>query len=544
MIPVDKPAGGGMGQLGRRTCVRQAQSDLGGTTSTYKSRAYGGGQNDADRSVSVAQHAWAASHPFPLGRTDELVHWRLPTPEQPMTSGHVDPIAQAASLGIVDAFVFRRVSASQWVHLGGLGRGRGWAGLVDVDETSEPILASLPRSPGAVVLFDHQAIRRVLGPYYGVSGAVVRASNDVFVLLGHPSDSLVSGVSEAHLLDLALRLEEELEEIRPSKRLGDELEILHAVRAATTGPATDLLGTLTHLLGVAMESLSCEVGLVRDGAGNVVTLGLAQGSDMRTSSVASILDELQHLADPDSWCVQDTGLHPLASPLGADQGVCAVLTLAIPPPVGGVLVVAHTTSSPRGFTSLCQELGRQVATAAGVVAHTAGLREELRAVADEQSRTARRDALTGLGNRLSWDEALAAFQDRTDSGASGTLVTIDVDGLKALNDSRGHAVGDELLMSCAEILRTHTRDEDVCVRLGGDEFALLLPFTGALAVARVRSLSDALAGVTSCENVVVASVGAATVHCGGSVADAVRDADAAMYAAKRARRVSAAVSAR
>lgn len=456
-----------------------------------------------------------------------------------MTEAHLSPTPaeQAASLGILDAFVFRRVAKTQWVHLGGLGRGRGWAGLVYLDEASDALLEKIPAATGAVTLFEHQGVEPVLGPYYAVSGAIVRLSNDVFVLLGHPSERRVAGVTEDNLRELAVRLDEELEEITAAKRLGDELEILHAVRAATTGPASDLLGTLRHLLEVAMESLSCEIGLLRDGAGNLVVSGLAPGFHAEHPSVTDTLDELEQLASPGSWVVQDTRIDALRSPLGVED-VCALLCLSIPEPVGGVLVVAHTTVAPRGFTSLCQQLGRQVATAAGVVAHTAGLRDELRAVADEQSLAARRDALTGLGNRLSWDEALADFQDDIDRGASATLVTVDVDGLKALNDTLGHAAGDELLRRCADILRTRTRDDDVCVRLGGDEFAVLLPFTGELAESRVASLRDALDGTTSAQDVVAASVGTATVQPGGSVADAVRDADAAMYAAKRERRAA------
>lgn len=288
-----------------------------------------------------------------------------------------------------------------------------------------------------------------------------------------------------------------------------------------------------------MEALSCEMGVLRDGSGNLVAIGLVPGLDLEDPSVTDTLDHLEQLASPRSWCSQDAGTDAVYTPLGVDQGVCAVLALAIPEPVGGVLVVAHTMVAPRGFTSLCQQLGQQVASAAGVVAHTAALRDELRVVADEQSQTARRDALTGLGNRLSWDEALADFQDDLDQGSSATLVTVDVDGLKFLNDTLGHEAGDELLRRCAHVLSAHARDDDVCVRLGGDEFGLLLPFTGPLAEARVRSLRDALAGATSCREVVAASVGAATVHVGGSVADAVREADVAMYAAKRARRAAA-----
>ena len=213
--------------------------------------------------------------------------------------------------------------------------------------------------------------------------------------------------------------------------------------------------------------------------------------------------------------------------------------LSIPAPVGGILVLAHTSAAPRGFTTLCQQLGRQVADAAGVVAHTAALREELRAAVDEQARAARCDPLTGLGNRLAWDESLVSAQEAVDAGRCVTVLTLDVDGLKHVNDTCGHEAGDKLLQRCADVLRDHGRHDDVCVRLGGDEFAVLMPHAGPFAERRLATLSDWLGGATSCQRTVAASIGMATAYPGGRVADAAREADAAMYAAKRVRRAKA-----
>lgn len=120
-----------------------------------------------------------------------------------------------------------------------------------------------------------------------------------------------------------------------------------------------------------------------------------------------------------------------------------------------------------------------------------------------------------------------------------TVITLDVDGLKHINDTAGHQAGDLLLQRCADVLREHSRDGDVVVRLGGDEFALLLPVSNAQAQQRVASLRERLSGVTSCERTVAASLGAVTTRPGGSVADAAREADAAMYETKKARRDSA-----
>lgn len=451
------------------------------------------------------------------------------------TSGAAE---HAAGLGVRDALVFRRLSATRWAHLGGLGRGRGWAGLVDVDAAGEPLLGRVAARLGAVETFAHPAVERVLGPYYAVGGALVRVSDDVVVLLANPTEALSPAANEENLRHLAGRLDAELTDVAPSKRLADELEVLHAVQAVTTGPAANLDATLEHVTAVAVQALSCEVGLLRDGSGRTVARSSWPGVDITDPGVSAALDALQVRAGAGSLCIQDTEADPVLAPLGRDQGVRSLLALAIPPPVGGVLVVAHTSAGPRGFTSLCQRLGRQVADAAGIVAQTAALREDLRVAAEQQADAARRDPLTGLGNRLAWDEALSAAQDTVDAGGSVTVITLDVDGLKGVNDTCGHQAGDDVLRRCAEVLGEHGRGADACVRLGGDEFGLLLPLAGPLLDRRLDALRARLGGVTSCEGAVAASVGAATVPAGGRVVDAARDADAAMYVAKRARRLS------
>ncbi|MGH8859927.1 MAG: GGDEF domain-containing protein [Jatrophihabitantaceae bacterium] len=213
--------------------------------------------------------------------------------------------------------------------------------------------------------------------------------------------------------------------------------------------------------------------------------------------------------------------------------------MPLPSPLGGILLAAHTDAGPRGFTNLCQRLGEQVADTASVIAHTAVLREDLRHIADEQFRHARTDALTGLGNRLRWNEALATAQERVNSGSPIAVITVDVDGLKAINDTYGHDKGDTLLRRCAEILREHSRADDVLVRVGGDEFALLLPVGPALAAERTAALAKRLDVSRSCLERVGASVGLGTAIPGQRVIDAVRDADSAMYAQKKARRQEA-----
>lgn len=437
---------------------------------------------------------------------------------------------QCAEAGVTDALVFRRISSTRWAHLGGLGRGRGWAGVVEVG-ADEPMLAA---GPGEVRVVTHPSPAQIIGPYYAVGAAAVRLNRDVLVVLGNPSEPIRAHVDHDALRTLATCVDRDLEEITPSKRLGDELEVLHAVRAVINTPLSSVSETLGHVIGVAVEALSCEVGVVRDGLGHVA---LSPGWQPARDELGAALDELVGLADGQTLCVQNTATHHLPAPFGVDQGVHSVLAVPIPQPLGGILVVAHTEAGPRGFTTLCRRLGEQVADTASVIAHTAVLREDLRDLADEHFRVARTDALTGLGNRTRWDEAVTAAQQRVDAGSPIAVLTVDVDGLKELNDNCGHEAGDALLRRCADILREHSRPDDVLCRIGGDEFALLLPVAPALAAERAAALSLRFSAAPSCREHVAASVGLGTATPGQRVIDAVRDADSAMYQQKKTRRV-------
>jgi diguanylate cyclase (GGDEF)-like protein len=446
-------------------------------------------------------------------------------------------VAEAARLGVQDGLVFRRLSRTSWAHLGGFGRGRGWAGIVKVDARCDPLVELLPERPGSLNRVEHVQAARVLGPYYCVGGALVRVSDDVLVVLGNQQHPLPLGVSDEELLDVAWRLEAGIGEAGPAKRLADELELLHAVRAVISLPAERADEALHHVLDVALEALSCEVGVIRDGRGRWARSEGLSGPDVSSFQLKQAIDLREEQAAAGSVCFQDTTLTQTdLAPLGYPDGVRSLLAVAIPKPVGGVLVVGHTRAAPRGFTALCVELGKHIAEAATVVAHTAALREELREAAEQHASQARLDPLTGLGNRLAWDEALARYQTHVDNGGSVTVITLDIDGLKRVNDTLGHAAGDALLQRCAEIIRENVRGDDVSARLGGDEFAVLIPHPQELAEDCLAALRDRFDGATSSVESAAASIGMATTSPGGSVADAVREADQAMYAAKRGRR--------
>ncbi len=169
-------------------------------------------------------------------------------------------------------------------------------------------------------------------------------------------------------------------------------------------------------------------------------------------------------------------------------------------------------------------------------AHARALRQALRAQEELQEqlvRQARHDSLTGLGNRLLLDERLAAALNPA-SGGHNSLLLLDLDGFKSVNDSLGHPVGDALLVQVADRLRALLVD-DTLVRLGGDEFCIVLTGGGitrgrAVAGAVVRSLARPyrLAGG---DVRISASVGMLVLD-DIAAADALRRADVALYAAK------------
>jgi diguanylate cyclase (GGDEF)-like protein len=114
---------------------------------------------------------------------------------------------------------------------------------------------------------------------------------------------------------------------------------------------------------------------------------------------------------------------------------------------------------------------------------------------EAESRESRQDALTGLANRRAFEERLPVELARfSRSGRPLSLVLIDLDGFKGVNDRLGHPAGDEVLRQVAALLQD-SRMADDCFRIGGDEFAILMPGTSPEeAEIAARRLADAVRG--------------------------------------------------
>ncbi len=196
---------------------------------------------------------------------------------------------------------------------------------------------------------------------------------------------------------------------------------------------------------------------------------------------------------------------------------------------------------PPGGRPWDEEERRLLQSAAGI-ARVALEHEEIQ---HEMARQARTDPLTGLLNRRAFLEALPRRIERLDrEGAPGTLVYVDLDRLKLLNDTGGHELGDAALKRVAQVLRDSTRPSDLVARLGGDEFAMWLDGADRLTAAeRADALVRTAAGRLSIDTAdgpvsLGFSIGFAE-RLPGSFEDQdglLRRADLAMYEAKRAGR--------
>lgn len=156
---------------------------------------------------------------------------------------------------------------------------------------------------------------------------------------------------------------------------------------------------------------------------------------------------------------------------------------------------------------------------------------------------AEHDPLTGLANRRRFDQELERHVDDCRRyGARGAVLMLDLDHFKDVNDSLGHAVGDEFLVEIGRMLQQRMRSTDLVARLGGDEFAVLLPHADKESAQRVaesiveRVRAEASAAPDARRGVTVSIGGVVVEGVHQSASDVLSAADAAMYVAKHSGR--------
>ncbi len=175
--------------------------------------------------------------------------------------------------------------------------------------------------------------------------------------------------------------------------------------------------------------------------------------------------------------------------------------------------------------------------------HTLSENENLKDEKEELREEASRDGLTGVFNRRHFEDSVEhEFETSRKHSWPLSVIFVDLDRFKQINDTHGHQAGDAMLKAVSELLTANTRDSDIVARYGGDEFVLLLPGLDAqtaaqvagrlIAQARGKQVDDGNGGTVS----ITLSLGVATQDSNASFGeskDLLAAADEALYHSKR-----------
>ncbi|HEX5343242.1 MAG TPA: GGDEF domain-containing protein [Duganella sp.] len=145
------------------------------------------------------------------------------------------------------------------------------------------------------------------------------------------------------------------------------------------------------------------------------------------------------------------------------------------------------------------------------------------------------DFLTGVGNRRALERKLAEHAQERRPQLESSLLLLDLDHFKQVNDQYGHAAGDKVLARLADLMRRHTRSSDRIFRYGGEEFAIIAGGAGVSAAARLaEGLRAAVEAATLLEgHPITISIGVAYMDKASTPADWLAQADKMLYAAKQ-----------
>jgi diguanylate cyclase (GGDEF)-like protein len=331
-----------------------------------------------------------------------------------------------------------------------------------------------------------------------------------------------------------------------------QLEQLSAALRETDGGTALERGT-RQLLSAARRLFRteyAEILLLPARPGETAMRSAGRGTDERLMRPVRVTDADALAIE----AVRVAGLIPLAIPNGPLQAdlervlsarglrdaMIGVLTAKRD--VVGLVIVGDRTGEPPTFSAEDVPMFATFCGHAAVVLENGRLEqslEELTALKEQLRHQAFHDALTGLPNRVLFTERVAASIDRlrrANEDTGPTVLFLDLDDFKIVNDTWGHAAGDELLVHAAERLRRTVRPSDTPARLGGDEFGVLLDdheaSSGQAAAERISLAFLEPFTVAGHTLPVRPSIGIAISEPGMSTEQLLRNADVAMYTAK------------
>jgi hypothetical protein len=268
--------------------------------------------------------------------------------------------SNGADVWAKDVLVFARQAAG-FRLIGGTGRGEGWAEIVELRAEDEPLIERAWRL-GVPIRIDTLSPGRIAGPYWARHGVLAPVGQEHLVVFG--SDAPITA-SDAVIVGLAAQTVAQTGGVSAEKLLGDELELVHAIRALMAYRPETVRDTARHIALVAARSLSCDVGVVQvatrgaealeviyleDREEQAGTAGPDAPAYLRTASSFSDLRVEQTVsADPHLW--QADVVSRLTVPIGTDVPL-------------GAFALGHGLDRPRGFTLLCQRIARALAESA------------------------------------------------------------------------------------------------------------------------------------------------------------------------------------
>ena len=404
--------------------------------------------------------------------------------------------------------------------------------LIVPDASRDPRVLDVPGTPAVIeesmMLVPMRHENRVTGVIVLSRLGIGRFDDDDMRLLQVLSDQAAVAIENAKLHVSRERLVEELAAL---------LDITQATQDANDQP--ELARVLAEKLAKAAKADACVISRLDEGSTQLQTLGVfGSVGTLPSYDVLEYPLTRRVLRDAEPAVVQVASTEADPAEVRLLQGIGAKSLLMLPLAHGGRiagLVELLSLNSAHEYTPYEISVYRTMANQAATVLENARLVEQLRQAADV-------DQVTGVNNHRYLQERLkqeAARSSRT--RAPFSVLMIDLDGFKAVNDKHGHADGDRVLRNVANDLKLAVRTQDIVARYGGDEFVVLMPDTAeaqAKVVARrvvegVRDrrhqLSDGSVASVS------ASAGMAIYpEDGRTPKTLLQAADLAMYAVKRA----------